>query len=236
MEIKTSEQIDQLSKAMLAAQKEIDHATIDAANPHFRSRYATLNSVIDACKGPLNSAGIFFVQAPVALDCKDCLGLATRLTHAESGQWLEATMHMPLQKVDPQGMGSAITYARRYALMAILGMAAEDDDAEAAQGRPPQQSYQASQPAPKQEPRPRQAAMAGQLPVIDGVQYAEDYMDGRPVYVAMGKVFPHKEKLKAAGFRYHADSKRWYLPSGQQSVPPRQEEPPVPEYEDSVPF
>lgn len=227
MEIRTSENLDKLSPAMLAAQQAMENAEIDSDNPHFRSRYASLSSVLLACKKPLNEAGIFFIQAPVALDCKDCLGLVTRLTHAASGQWLEATMSMPLQKVDPQGMGSAITYARRYALMAILGIAAEedDDDAEAAMQRPSPQ-YQERRPEPQ-----RQAAQPGRgLPNLPGISFVDGNINGQAAIVADGRgIYNNREALKQFGFRFDQNSKKWWLPNGN-----RYQEPAL-EY-DEVPF
>lgn len=218
MEIRTSENIDKLSQAMLQAQIQISNAELDSSNPHFRSRYASLLAVLEACKKPLNDSGIYFIQAPVALDCKDCLGLVTRLTHAESGHWLEATMSMPLQKVDPQGMGSAITYARRYSLMALLGMAAEDDDAEAAMSRPAAQAPQRQAPqrqAPQWQapanPAPPATGASG-LPKLNGISYQEGLIDGSPAMIAKGNTFPHKDALKQSGFRFDQNSKDWFLP------------------------
>lgn len=233
MEIRNSEQLDKFSQAMLQAQRQIENADIDSDNPHFRSRYASLQSVLEACKKPLNGAGIFFIQAPVALDCKDCLGLVTRLTHAESGQWLEATMAMPLQKVDPQGMGSAITYARRYSLMAILGIAAEDDDAEAAMNRPAPQAQSRPEPRPQQSRPASNSNGSNGLPQISGVSYIEADRAGQMIIIAQGKVYPNKDQLRAAGFRWDGDRKEWWKSGGNSRPAPQYE----PEYEtDNVPF
>ena len=113
----TSEKIDLIAPALLAAQKEIENASKDAKNPHFRSSYASLGSVIEATKGPLNKNGIAVLQS--LSEGNDGLYLSTRLLHS-SGQWLEDTAYTPLPKADPQGVGSATTYLRRYSLAALL--------------------------------------------------------------------------------------------------------------------
>lgn len=124
--MKTSESISKIAVALLAAQKGITFASKDATNPHFKNKYADLGSVVDAVKPALNEAGIVFIQtASPSEDGK--LHLATRLMH-ESGEWIEDTLVMPLPKPDPQGFGSAMTYARRYALAAITGVYQDDDD------------------------------------------------------------------------------------------------------------
>ncbi|MDN7988970.1 ERF family protein [Burkholderia orbicola] len=137
--MKTSESISKIAVALLAAQKGITFASKDATNPHFKNKYADLGSVVDAVKPALNEAGIVFIQtASPSEDGK--LHLATRLMH-ESGEWIEDTLVMPLPKPDPQGFGSAMTYARRYALAAITGVYQDDDDGNGASrlnGTPPQ--------------------------------------------------------------------------------------------------
>lgn len=125
----TSEQIDLISPALLAAQKEINNASKDAKNPHFRSSYASLGSVIEAVKDPLNKQGIAVIQS--LSEGNDGLYLSTRLLHT-SGQWIEDTAFTPLPKADPQGVGSATTYLRRYSLAAFLCITQEDDDGNAA--------------------------------------------------------------------------------------------------------
>ena len=128
--MKTSETISKLAVALLAAQKAITFAVKDASNPFFKSKYADLPTVIDAVKPALNDAGIVFIQSATPSD-SGTLSLTTRLIH-ESGEWLEDTATAPLQKNDPQGYGSAITYLRRYSLAAITGLYQDDDDGQAA--------------------------------------------------------------------------------------------------------
>ena len=131
--IELSPEIGELMKALHAAQGRLTGAPKDSTNPHFRNRYPSLEAVIDAIKPALNSAGVTFVQAPGAL-IDGSLEITTMLAHT-SGQWLRSTLHVPLAKRDPQGVGSAISYGRRYALMATLGLPAVDDDGEAAADR-----------------------------------------------------------------------------------------------------
>lgn len=128
--MKTSESITKIAPALLAAQRQITFAAKDATNPHFRSKYADLPTVIDAVKPALNEAGIVFMQMPAPSE-SGTLALCTRLIHA-SGEWIESTATCPLQKNDPQGYGSANTYLRRYSLAAAVGLYQDDDDGQAA--------------------------------------------------------------------------------------------------------
>lgn len=127
--MKTSESIKAIAPALLKAQKAIKAALKDATNPHFKSKYADLSSVVDAVKGPLNDAGITFMQG--VEDAENGVAVETMLLH-ESGEWLSSTIKIPASKQDAQGYGSATTYARRYGLQAMCGVPAEDDDGNAA--------------------------------------------------------------------------------------------------------
>jgi hypothetical protein len=147
--MKTSETINKIAPALVAAQKAITFATKDAKNPHFKSTYADLPAVIDAIKPALNEQGIMFLQAPSPSE-PGTLALTTRLVHS-SGEWIEDTATVPLPKNDPQGYGSAMTYARRYALAAITGLYQDDDDGNAAShapAKPAQQATVKAQPKP----------------------------------------------------------------------------------------
>lgn len=135
METYCSESITELAQALIKAQMQMAPAPKDAVNPFIKNRYATLNSVMETCRNALIANGIWLTQLPVPAPLElgeACIGLLTKLTHAESGQWQASLTVVPLPKADPQGMGSVITYARRYALTAMLGMVTEDDDGEAA--------------------------------------------------------------------------------------------------------
>lgn len=143
--MKTSDSIKAISAALFKVQSELHGVVKDAQNPHFRNRYATLEAVIDTAKPALQSAGVLFIQAPGNLS-EHGLEVTTRLVHTESGEWIESNLVVPLAKNDPQGAGSAITYACRYSLMAMLGLPPVDDDAEAAVGRPAGNITQGKQP------------------------------------------------------------------------------------------
>lgn len=127
--METSLEIVEIAKALVAAQKEITFAAKNATNPHLKNRYADLSSVIEAVKVPLNNNGIAFVQTP-GESSQGYLTLTTVLIH-ESGQWIRSMCTLPLIKHDCQGYGSALTYARRYALSAIIGIFQDDDDGHA---------------------------------------------------------------------------------------------------------
>jgi hypothetical protein len=133
------------AKAFVAAQKATESVKKAASNPAFRSKYADLSEVVEAVVPALNNAGIAVIQSP-AFD-GELVGLTTILLH-ETGASCTATLHLRPSKLDPQGVGSAITYARRYALLAMTGAAPEDDDGNAASG-PRQEPAKAPQTAPK---------------------------------------------------------------------------------------
>lgn len=123
--MQTSEQINEIAKAGAAAQAELKPAAKDATNPAFRSKYADLASVMEAAR-VYAKHGIAIWQDVQLADAG--VSVTTRLTHA-SGQWLECgPFVVPVGKRDAHGVGSAATYAKRYALCAALGIAADEDD------------------------------------------------------------------------------------------------------------
>ena len=127
-----SESIKELATALSKAQGAIKHAEKDGLNPHFKSSYATLASVLDAAKVPLASNGLCVSQH---VQGGDNLVLETIVMHS-SGEWISSTMPIILSRNDMQALGSTITYAKRYAYAAIVGIASgDDDDGEAAVGR-----------------------------------------------------------------------------------------------------
>ena len=130
--MKTSENINELADALCEAQFEMVGAVKDSNNPFFNKAYADLGSVIKAIKDPFVRNGLSYTQFPFTTDSG--AGVCTRLMH-KSGQWLEMEYALPAVKKDPQSFGSAITYARRYALQSIAGIPAKDDDAESAMDR-----------------------------------------------------------------------------------------------------
>ena len=125
--MRTSDNINELGAALALAQAEMGHAAKDAVNPHFRSKYANLASIIDACRGALTKNGIAVIQSPEFDYSSRAVSVTTRLVHA-SGQWVEGNIGAEVAKADPQAIGSAITYLRRYGLAALTSVASDDDD------------------------------------------------------------------------------------------------------------
>ena len=126
-----SESITDLATALCLAQAEMGGAIKDSTNPFFNSSYADLSSVIKVIKEPFAKWGLSFVQLPVTSAGGNGVGVSTMLMH-KSGQWLQGEYLLPMDKVTPQGAGSAITYARRYALQSLVGIPSVDDDSELA--------------------------------------------------------------------------------------------------------
>lgn len=127
-----SESIKELALALSAAQKAMGFATKDSTNPFFKSNYADLASCIEAARLPLSDNGLSISQMPDMTP--EGPALVTILMH-KSGEYLQATYPLKPIKDDPQGMGSAITYARRYCFASIIGLASADDDGNAATGQ-----------------------------------------------------------------------------------------------------
>lgn len=120
-----------LAGALLKIQGELSGVVKDSTNPHFKNRYASLETVIDTIKPVMQKHGVVFMQTPGAYT-DGVATITTTLIHAQSGESHSATIGLPVAKQDPQGVGSAITYACRYSLMAILGLPPVDDDAQSA--------------------------------------------------------------------------------------------------------
>ena len=125
----TSCTIKNLASALCKAQEEMGGAVKESKNPFFKSDYADLTSVIKAIKEPFANNGLSYTQFPTNDEGR--IGVVTMLMH-ESGEYLEHSYTLPTTKADPQSAGSAITYARRYALQSIAGIPTADDDAESA--------------------------------------------------------------------------------------------------------
>lgn len=116
-----SAEIGELAAALAVAQGEITGALKDSANPFFKSKYADLASVWDACRASLSKNGLAVIQS-AGTNNDGAAVITTTLAH-KSGQWIRGSIALMPVKSDPQGMGSALTYARRYALAAMVGVA-----------------------------------------------------------------------------------------------------------------
>lgn len=123
-----SENINALLASLAKAQGEIQGAVKCKINPFHKSKYADLASVWDACRGPLSKNGLSIIQNVVDIEGKSYL--CTILGHS-SGQWMKSNMPLMISKNDSQAMGSALTYARRYSLAAMVGIVGEDEDDDA---------------------------------------------------------------------------------------------------------
>ena len=151
-----SESITALACALSAFQAQCEAATKNAANPHLKNKYADLASIWDAIREPLGVNGLSVVQLPMP-GVGGVINLRTQLLH-KSGEWIASELAMPCAKQDPQGYGSALTYARRYALAAMLGVTQEDDDADRAVRGPAAQPAQQQRP-PQAQPKPSAPVM-----------------------------------------------------------------------------
>lgn len=201
-----SEAVNELTTALAKAQAVMTGAKKDAENPHFRSKYADLASVWEACRDALTKNGLSVVQSPRLVGVGESgwlVEVETTLFHA-SGQFLSDTLAVPVTKVDAQGVGSALTYARRYSLSAFVGVAPEDDDANAAVGgarptasqRPP-----SAAPAAKQEPRQVTVKVTGVLKSASGDRFTVSG-DDRGLYVTTNKGYAEIAKgAQEAGTR-----------------------------------
>lgn len=141
-----SESIGELAKALSLAQSQMGAALKDATNPHFRSNYATLASVVEAVKEPFAKNGLSFSQS--LEETEKGSRLVTTLMHS-SGQWLASSCPIIMSKNDMQALGSAQTYARRYSLAAIAGVPQADDDGNAAVEKAPAATTARPAPSPQ---------------------------------------------------------------------------------------
>ena len=126
-----SESIKNIAGALVTFQATVSKVAKESSNPFFKSKYASLANILNTIQKPLSECGLAISQFP------DENALTTIIVHAESGEWMESSYVMPVAKQnDPQAMGSAMTYARRYALGSILNLNIDDDDdGEKAMGR-----------------------------------------------------------------------------------------------------
>lgn len=123
--ILTSDTTGELDKALASFQREALDPVVDSRNPHFRSRYASLKQTLTRNRKIAAQHGLSFTQHPIIEG--NLAGTVLRVGH-ESGEWMTSTLLLPLAKATPQGVGSAITYARRYQINGVMGLAPTDDD------------------------------------------------------------------------------------------------------------
>jgi len=161
-----SETIGKLAEALAKAQAVMEGAAKTSANPFFKSKYADLASVWDACRKPLSDNGLSVTQTCDVLEnIPDMVVIVTTLMHS-SGEWISGKLAAKPTKADPQGVGSTITYLRRYSLQSIVGIAPDDDDGNAASGLKATSSAKQEKATAKEDPaieKPR---------YLDGVELA----------------------------------------------------------------
>lgn len=133
--MKTSEQIDLIATACAKVQATLENVLKDGNNPHFKSKYATLPEVLNVVRPAYSAEDVAIFQAPCNGE-NGAIGVTTRLAH-KSGQWIESTLYCHPSKPDAQGIGSVITYLCRYSLCPMAAISGDDDDGNAAVGKPP---------------------------------------------------------------------------------------------------
>jgi len=187
-----SEDISELAKALCAFQSTMVAVKKDATNPFYKSRYTTLDTIWEAIRKPLSDNGLSVTQTMgvLGVEGSPINAMETMLCHS-SGQWISGTIILNPVKNDPQGLGSSISYARRYSLSAILGIVAdEDDDAEAAT-KPPKPTSTA-----KTKPTPGEADKSANEPLGDSKSQEQSLDEQIP-------------KTKEELFAWLAEAKSW---------------------------
>lgn len=172
--IEMSPTIGALSAALAKTQGEMGGALKEATNPHLKNRYADLQSAWEAWRvcGPKNGLALVQLPGTVSDGVTVTVTIVTMLSHA-SGEWIRSTLAMPVKaergRSDAQALGSAVTYGRRYGMMAVTGLVAEDDDGNGA-GSNHDRRYQ-NEPPPREQPRSQSAN--SNAPAGDSVELAD---------------------------------------------------------------
>lgn len=130
----TSEKTDKVLPAILKAKKEMGALVKNANNPHFKNDFADLNAHIELLETPFENNNLLLMQPPVAVTTTGDNLVVTRVFHTESGQFVESSLVLKLEKNDMQKVGAAITYARRQQINGLLGLRSQDNDANDAVG------------------------------------------------------------------------------------------------------
>jgi hypothetical protein len=164
-----SETIGKLTEALSKAQACIKGAITDSENPYFKSRYADLSSVWEACRIPLTDNGLAIIQTSTFWpENPEMVVIETTLSHS-SGEFVTGVMAAKPVKPDPQSIGSCVTYLRRYSLAAICGVAPEDDDGNAATGKTQEKKPEPTKPSPqfRKESKNEASSQAAEEPPVN---------------------------------------------------------------------
>ena len=204
-----SEKIDILVKALARVQRDLDPAVKNATNPFFQSKYADLESVWASCRELLTDAGLVVIQTMD--DTDGGITLITTLAH-ESGQYISGRLRMNPEKNTPQGIGSAITYARRYALAAMVGIVTDDDDGNEAtkpKARAMPQRVTVTPPkavqAAPQEPKPPEGELMANNEFFDGMEPPVGPAEAAEI---MGAEVVGTKSLRSGGVKCITDPQR----------------------------
>ena len=189
--MRMSESIKEITVALIAAQSELPKLSKDKINPFFKSRYVSLDTVMPEALKILNKNGMALTQTVGTAEDGGST-LSTTILHS-SGEWISDTQPLLLVKPDPQGQGSAITYARRYGLMAMLGLVADDDDDGAAasprDSAPVQRTESRQQP---QEPRSNESGDGARLMIL---RFEGDCLGcGQPISKGTNAFYSYEKK------------------------------------------
>lgn len=161
-----SESIASISAAIAKAQHDVENASKNAKNPHFKSKYADLAELLNTVRPVFSSHNLAIVQMPSFVD--GIASVETLISHS-SGEWISSVCSAPVSKQDAQGVGSAITYLRRYSLAAMCGIAQEDDDANSDVGHAPQVA-----PKPQAKPEISSERLAKAIEAIQAGKATKD--------------------------------------------------------------
>lgn len=191
---RASPSIGKLAVALAKAQGEMDDALKNTENQHLRTKYADLSSVRDAIRKPLSDNGIALIQRP-ALGEK-AVTVQTLLVHGESDQWISTEFQMPVGQMSAHAVGTALTYARRYSILSMLGLASEDDDGIAAEQRPPLEGRPANAMAETTK-KGKTRALADDPVVKETVKAVEVIKETKETKAAEPAPAPEPEKAPA---------------------------------------
>ena len=199
MNINTTTPESQLNASFVKALGELRNVAKNAVNPHFRNRYASLDAILDDVRPILASHNLGLSQEPLFEDGK--AGVVTRIIHA-SGETRESTLLLPIKDQTAQGVGSALTYAKRYAISSILGITADDDDDGELASKPvvakPIIKAEAPKPKPEKAPESPKELPSTPLEMLSSMMWSDDILDSHVIeFLVANKVLKTRNvKLK----------------------------------------